>query len=319
MQVVEALEAAGVEYRVLKGIAIAQTYPYPYARSMGDHDICVRVEDFDQAIVAIASLGYQRSEREDTESDVGFFKEGHLKIELHRQLFDHGRVRNDEDLLHELWADAFEIMVGSKVILVPQIETHFKYLIIHMLKHLTDTGVGIRNLMDIVHFSTVHAVNCKSYQTYFDDCGYGAFYRAIISICVYELGMKIEDYSWLYNKEALVISDLSSYILQSGAFGFSDEALISRQYSYYLNPDQKKHVSIKILSALFPNSKVVGYRCSYVTKWPVLLPVAWVHRWLGFILRPDMSLKTKLFVITKIMKSFVIKDRMMKALGLHDY
>ncbi len=32
VQVVEALEAVGVEYRVFKGIAIAQTYPYPYAR-----------------------------------------------------------------------------------------------------------------------------------------------------------------------------------------------------------------------------------------------------------------------------------------------
>lgn len=319
VQVVEALEAVGVEYRVLKGIPIAQTYPYPYARSMADHDICVRVEDFDQAIMAIASLGYQKGEMRPTASDLVFCKEGHHKLELHRQLFNPGRVRNAEDLLHEIWADAFEIMVNSKVILVPQIEPHFKYLIIHMLKHLTYTGVGIRNLIDIVHFSTVHAVDCKSYQTYFDDCGYGAFYRAIISICVYELGMKIENHTWLYNKEELVIRDLSSYILHSGAFGYSDEALIRRLYSDHLKPDQKKHVSIKILSALFPNSKVVGYRYSYVTKWPMLLPVGWVHRWLGFILRPNMSLKTKLFVIKKDNESSVIKDRMMKALGLHDY
>jgi hypothetical protein len=234
-------------------------------------------------------------------------------------LFHHGRVRNDEDLLHELWADAFGIMVNSKVILVPQIATHFKYLIIHMLKHLTHTGFGIRNLMDIVHFSTVHAVDCKSYQTYFDDCGYGAFYRAIISICVYELCMKIQDHSWLYNKKELVISDLSSYILQSGAFGYgNDEALIRQLYSQHLKPNQKKHISIKILSALFPNFQAIGYCYSYVTKWPALLPVAWVHRWLRFVLRPDWSLKTKLFIITKDNQSFVVKDRMMKALGLSD-
>jgi Uncharacterised nucleotidyltransferase len=312
VHVVEALEAVGIEYRVLKGIAIAQTYPYPYTRIMGDHDICVRIDDFDQAIVTIESLGYQRSERDSTESDVSFFKKGHLKIELHRQLFDHGLVRNDEVLLHEIWADVSMIMLGSKVILVPHTTTHFKYLIIHLLKHLTHTGFGIRNLIDIVYFCTVHAVDCKSYQTYFDDCGYGSFYRAIISICVYELGMKIEDHCWLYTKDALVISDLSYYIIQSGAFGYSDKALIRRIYSQHLKPNLKKHALLKIFPDLFPNFQAIGSYYSYVTRWPVLLPVAWVHRWLRF------TLKTKLFVITKTKKSFVIKDRMMKALGLYD-
>ncbi|MCA1842385.1 MAG: nucleotidyltransferase family protein [Actinobacteria bacterium] len=55
------LEAAGVDYRVLKGPAVAHLdYPDPALRSFGDVDLLLRASQFDEAIEALAAVRLQR-------------------------------------------------------------------------------------------------------------------------------------------------------------------------------------------------------------------------------------------------------------------
>ena len=61
LQVVEVLDAGGIEHRVLKGSATAHLdYPNPAQRTFTDVDVLVRSEDFDRTTRLLVQHGYQR-------------------------------------------------------------------------------------------------------------------------------------------------------------------------------------------------------------------------------------------------------------------
>lgn len=61
LRAVASLEGAGVDYRVLKGSAVAHTsYPAPWLRSFGDVDLLVPPETFDEAVTALLADGCRR-------------------------------------------------------------------------------------------------------------------------------------------------------------------------------------------------------------------------------------------------------------------
>lgn len=64
--VFNALEAAGVRFVLLKGLAIAHSvYPSPRCRPKGDLDLWIAPEDHETATSALAALGYRRRDKED--------------------------------------------------------------------------------------------------------------------------------------------------------------------------------------------------------------------------------------------------------------
>jgi hypothetical protein len=56
------LDEAGVDYRVLKGTAVAHLdYPRPWLRSFGDVDLLVRSSQYDRAVGALVRAGHRRN------------------------------------------------------------------------------------------------------------------------------------------------------------------------------------------------------------------------------------------------------------------
>jgi hypothetical protein len=92
--VVAALDAAGIEYRALKGAALAHLlYPSPDLRSYGDVDVLVGSADFDRAVRTLGDLGFRRRFLEPRPGFDARFAKGSclargdgLEIDLHRTL-----------------------------------------------------------------------------------------------------------------------------------------------------------------------------------------------------------------------------------------
>lgn len=62
LRVADLLEAAGVDYRVIKGLALAHLdYPDPAHRGTGDIDLLVRASHLDIAVQAVADAGFTRT------------------------------------------------------------------------------------------------------------------------------------------------------------------------------------------------------------------------------------------------------------------
>jgi hypothetical protein len=88
------LEAAGIDYRVLKGTGVAHLdYPDPALRSFGDVDLLVRSSQFDDAVAALVASGHQRKfpeprpgfDRRFSKGSCLVSPSGH-EIDLHRTL-----------------------------------------------------------------------------------------------------------------------------------------------------------------------------------------------------------------------------------------
>lgn len=94
LRTVDLLGAAGIDYRVLKGTAVAHLdYPDPSQRSYGDVDILVRAGQFDGAIATLEAAGHIRRFPEPRPGFQRRFGKGncmvtpeHLEIDLHRSL-----------------------------------------------------------------------------------------------------------------------------------------------------------------------------------------------------------------------------------------
>jgi len=93
LEVAQALSSLGIEYRVLKGMALAHTaYPDPSLRSFRDVDVLVRSNQIDRAVAQLLAMGAVRLQPELREGyDARFaksvtFRLDRVEIDLHRVL-----------------------------------------------------------------------------------------------------------------------------------------------------------------------------------------------------------------------------------------
>ena len=123
VHVSDAFETAGIDFRVLKGVALAHlVYPDPSWRVYADLDLLVRSDQFDAAVrVASTELG---GVQEIPELRPGFDSEfgkealvrvGRIELDLHRT-FVTGPFGLTIDL-DELWRDATSFVVGESKVL----------------------------------------------------------------------------------------------------------------------------------------------------------------------------------------------------------
>lgn len=313
----KSFEENNIHYLVMKGINIAETYPEPYTRQMGDYDILIKPHDINEAKEVLIRLGYSADQKISTYKDISLFKDGSLTIELHHALLHSGREPYAEAFTDDLWKNPmkFELFCGS--IFVPRPEMHFRYIVLHTMKHLKGGGIGLKSLLDLKYFSQFYKIDLEDQLVFFKKIGYGDFYRAIVSLCYYKLSMNIDTIDWLYKRESIVVDLLGEFISEAGAFGHgSEKHRINDIYEKY-NNFETSNSKVKILiNALFPRRKNIVEQYSYLDEQPWLLPLAWIHRFIRITFDKNISRKEKFFFYTRNEEFMKDKNYMMNVLGL---
>jgi len=318
-EITKALEANAIEYLILKGVAISETYPEPFARVMGDHDILVQPKDFEAAIEALKTLDYIPDEETVTFKDVTLYKEGQLMIELH-----HAILRSDQEYYAEhftdaLWESRIKHDFGYGLFSVPNPEMHFRYITLHMMKHLKGMGFGIRHLLDFKYFALAHGIDLEKQVAFFNEIGYGAFYRAIATICHFELKMEVGSETWLFPRDSAVVQTLAELIAEIGVFGRDSEKINSERHFERFKTSVNSDSIFKIfMVSLFPGSALLTEHYQYAINNTWLLPIAWGHRLVRTVFSKEKPIKEKLFFFTKDEKNLAEVVYMMKMLGLRN-
>ncbi len=319
-EVGKSFEQKGIQYLVLKGIAIAETYQEPFTRSMGDYDILVHVEDFDKAKEALLELEYITDSKLNTYKDATFFRDDALSIELHHAVLHSDREPYVHSFMEKLWHQPIKVETMVGTIMAPQPEVHFTYIVLHMMKHLKEAGFGLRFLLDFKYFANYHKINHNDQLVFFEAIGYGEFYRSISTLCHYYLGMDIGKVKWLYDPESTVIQILAEYIAEGGSFGNGSERMrIANQYDKYKDAFKKKSKLDVYMELLFPPASVIIGNYSYVGRYRFLLPIAWIHRLLQKSLSNKKGTKEKFFLFTHDEAFVLKKEYMMNALRLNSH
>jgi hypothetical protein len=276
----DAADEKGLDCIPLKGFLLRQLYPSPLARSMTDLDILIR--DMDRADVRqwMESIGYQAEETNELSHHDNFVKHPWMYMELHFHLMK-PRPGRDE-LEKKVWEHATPLP-GRKHIYQMSPEDFYIFHLLHLHKHFTTQGVGLKGVIDI-HFLL------KAYGDRLDQ-NYLAQELAALEIDRFAAYMEKLARILLGSECADADSKLvMDYMADCGIFGSAGQ----RQTIEMAQTKGKYTATRKLryyLHRLFPGMPHMRKRFPALKRFPWLLPIFWLARPFLVLLKGKDSLK----------------------------
>jgi hypothetical protein len=298
--IINVLNEAQIPHIFVKGFVVKNYYPIKEMRTMGDIDILIKPQDREKAHNLFLDLGYIPGY---ILGEVWDYTKGPVHIEVHTKLVYHN-LTNGIDYV-QYFSDVWEhVIQGSRPYTFElKMEYHYLYLMEHIAKHFDGRGCGIRMIMDIavLHNYFKGSLDWRYINTELEKLNLGLFSKNIFLLCSKWFGISF-DFP-LSNMDDELYNNLCQYILSGGTYGFNERNQLAykirNEYSDIYMGDKKL---IKMIIGLryavkrfFPDYKSMtdlDY-CSFVRNRPLLLPIAWIYRFLYCALfRSRKSLNT---------------------------
>lgn len=314
--IANAFNTNNIDFRVLKGIGIALTYPYPATRLMSDFDILVRLEDHLAATEILKTLGYRCDYYDTIKVDLPFFKERAMNLELHSSLFSEKENKILSSLSEEIWTESESVFLFDIPIKLPIPYVHLKYQIFHMIKHFKSRGSGLRFLLDLRYFTRYHNLSLINLIPYFNESGFEVFYHSLLEVMNNYMDYNFDEDFYRKDDSVELNEWMAEYILENGTYGNRDpeSSMDFRFYKY--KKIAKKSIWETIRVILFPNKNELDTHFSYAKKNSLLVPIAWIHRMCYALFSNKYTLKEKGFIFTKNKSEINKRIELMKRLDL---
>lgn len=289
-EVLAQLEKQGVFAIVLKGIDCASYYIKPENRTMSDMDIFLHWDDLEQADKVFQSLDYIHAQDQDTDKEYIYYpKEEGYFFEVHFALFK----KELSDYTQAFGYNALQTAVRSKDgefnVLEPTLAT--AYMLVHMVKHLYGTGIGLKGLYDLALYvraqkGHIDEQKLKLYLTKFHMLKTGAYILACANRFLasgFVLDYEIQD---------AFCNNLFGIIARSGDTGMREEYVIEQRYEVLAQgPYKGKKDKMHLLTFVFLPLDQMKKRYSSLNKHSWLLPVFWGVRIVRVVFKSRQNLK----------------------------
>ena len=298
LSTVKKLMEEGIRCCVLKGVTVAALYAVPETRISSDMDILIDEKDEEKVCEILKTSGYTVEERakydhhRKTHHKIGGLFEVHVKLhsEGTREHILDGKVEYTEDYA-----------LNENGIYTMSVNDGLIYLSAHLIKHLINDGIGIRQVMDLLLYMKKYdnEIDWDRYNELMKELRYDKLIAAVKGIGVKYLGMEFEDAMTEGDGFCELLEDMEC----GGLFGMSD-AENSQFFNLYTKRrsgnNALEHSIYRIIKGennafrmILPSLKGMKKRFSYVEKCPALLPVAWIHRIIKLSLQQLGMLKQK--------------------------
>lgn len=267
-EVLDAFDKNGIAYMPLKGVLLKALYPRPDMRTMGDADILIKLEQYDKIRPLMTELGF--AEKLESDHELVWTKSC-LYLELHKRLIpsynkDYAAYFGDGWQLAQPCPDCpnrHEMTAEDQLL----------YLFIHFAKHYRSGGVGIRHIVDLYVYKQA---NPQLNETYIAE--------ELKKLQVYEFYFHVFKTLrvWFENDMPSEKTQLiTNTIFGSGSYGTKADRLAADGVRLMAaDGDSAKVVRRKqLLQMIFPPRQALCERYPILKKFPVLLPVMWIVRW----------------------------------------
>ncbi len=301
--VMNMLEDNGIACCVLKGEAIARLYCEPAFRISGDTDILIDSALEDQAVQLLREYGLEVHTRNTSSHHFRCYGAATGFIEFHVALYSESSNTLYFNHGHSFQEYYVEVVVDdNKTIKTLGITDGIIYLTLHAIKHFLHKGVGIRQLMDMALYMKRYQaeIHWDKFNCIMKKLKFNTFIDYSVTICVKHLGFAYQDFAGLRNYEEYlcdenILNRLIDDIRKGGVFGFDDQGRRNFKTKYL----SRKYYSQKRIffgvygiwkrmwtsaSVLFPSLEHMCRKFNYLRRFPLLLPIAWVHRMVVFLL-----------------------------------
>ena len=173
-----------IPFFIAKGMTVAQYYPVPQLRTMGDCDIIVHECDKERAKQILLSLGFKETTGEWNDMEWHFQKQA-LDFELHHRLLYDEDVNTEQE---KAFTDLVWDYVKDREL---DVNFHFVYLLLHLKKHLLSRGVGIRQFMDLAVMSKNANLDCERISDFLHRVGIVNFAGVCSALCLRWFGIAL--------------------------------------------------------------------------------------------------------------------------------
>lgn len=284
-----------LSFVIFKGCVLSDLYPQYIQRNSSDTDIFVYKEYNEQAIKMLLDEGYV-IEEEHTKDGVTVFVHGskpHV-IELHTCLWENYEGKR-LDILESFDLTNRNALIeletcGFKVTTLGY-EEHLIYQIFHIIKHFSLDGIGVKYLADIALYVDAYGqyIDFERFWEKMEKLDYARFSHYLFAICIEFLGMKPDI---IKNREMNMGDEMLEFMLDLFQYGTNDDESNERwqilgMMTPYFTGEKKaaKNKFVRKLAVIFPRAKDLQDHYMYAKKCPVLLPIAWVHKALNFLIK----------------------------------
>ena len=299
-----ALSEANIAFFCVKGLEVAQLYPIPSLRTMGDCDIVVHPEDQERAHPVLVSLGFMLKKKDTAE---WCYLKNDIEIELHNHLlYDEVANTHDERAFFDAaWGHTRPTGEGMRHKL--DWSFHFLFLLLHLKKHLIQSGVGFRQFMDL----TVALRGCVLDWPWLERSLDALGLRSFACVCLallrrwfdLEVSVTVPEITEEFYQEA------SEKIFAGGVFGYDEEENRSNAAMRSIN-NEKRNLSARLrylcgVCFLPYDALRVVPEYAFLDGRPWLLPAAWVYRVLY-----KLNRKRGASGLQQIKSAFVSEDKL---------
>lgn len=288
-------EKENIKFIIFKGAVLASLYPKYYERFSSDTDIFVYQKDKDKAVALFERMGYVKSEAASKESVfVYHLRKPLFVVELHFSLWE-DYTGTKISLMEEmnLTDEATLIRVHACGINMNTLgyEEHLIFQMIHIIKHFSLQGVSVRYLVDVTLYINQYGkqIDFNSFWRKMKQLSYGTFCDNFFCLCIHYLGLSPDI---MKGREGSVIGVKKHLILDMIQVGmmFADKQagwqLLGLMTPYFTGEAEIPKTKFKRkLVLLFPKSKNLPEEYAYAKRHPFLLPVAWIHKLLFYLIK----------------------------------
>ena len=257
VQLVSALDAAGVPSVLLKGQALARNYPIPELRACGDIDIYAGPENYLRACEVLIPLASWKEEAR-PEDNVKHYdiRIGKTPVEIHRYSDVNPSKHYDrvyqsyarEGLAHGLRAVDF----AGTAVNTPSDDFNAFYIFNHLWHHFMTSGIGLRQFCDWMMFLHVRKdeIDLVKLRQIIVDMDLMTPWQAFGCVLVDKLGMPEDEFPFYDARKGNKVSKILRHVFEEGNFGKEREMYKDRSGEGYFAGKMKSlyfHFSRSVL------------------------------------------------------------------------
>lgn len=286
-----------VPYVILKGTSVAQYYPYPDYRMMGDIDIMTRREDLETACEQLMEAGY--SVEKSLNREISLVK-NQIVVELHRRfatLNDPAKAKRLDDLIIENINPSHVLpdLINGLVVLE------------HISQHM-EGGLGLRQIIDWMMFVDKCLPDDKwpEFQKMADEIGLEQL--AVVTTRMCELYLGLSHREWCTGADSNLCEQLMDYVMKCGNFGnkkTSDSDISKNAFVVASTP--------KAAFKLLQKRGLTNWNAAQ--KYKILKPFAWIYQGLRYAVK-GLKRKKAVSMIKAEYSEAMKRKEMFDALGV---
>lgn len=310
----------GIKAILFKGLVLANLYKSTELRTSSDTDILTDRDNEREFVKLLSELGYVKIEEKSKDEVYNYYNEEykHL-VELHFCLWeDFKGIKLDVLEKLNLESKTIEVVVDDMQLTTLNENAHLTYMMFHLIKHYILEGANLRFLLDMSMFVNRYEdrIDWQAFFAGIEALEYTEFTKNIFAIMERYMSMSrkvLEEY--FTENLNVIIDDLINAGMRGSSHGGFQMLGIMTPYLTGESVSAKSGVKGK-LSIIFPSVKALdAKRFWYAKRLPVLLPIAWVHKWINFVIF-KMKNKGKTYSAKEKLNAAENRIRLLKESGL---